>query len=145
MNATHKWAYHFHVNCLNGFRSASARDKHYEYCSSNVPMKVKMPSEKEKWTVNIVRKNIQLWFIDSCRFMASSFDWLPTWMMINARTLEKFVQKTNFLSLKSTKISIWTAGRIWRNKATIEKCILQKGKRERYHWSKLWTSIASLE
>ena len=37
------------MNCLNGFRTESARDKHYEYCSSNGHVKVKMPSEKEKW------------------------------------------------------------------------------------------------
>ena len=37
------------MNCLNGFRTKSARDKHYEYCSSNGHVKVKMPSEKEKW------------------------------------------------------------------------------------------------
>ena len=37
------------MNCLNGFRTESARDKHYEYCSSNGHVKVKMPTEKEKW------------------------------------------------------------------------------------------------
>ena len=37
------------MNCLNGFRTESARDKHYEYCSSNGHVKVKMPSEKEEW------------------------------------------------------------------------------------------------
>ena len=30
LNATHKGAYHFCMNCLNGFRTGSARDKHYE-------------------------------------------------------------------------------------------------------------------
>ena len=49
LNATHKGAYHFCMNCLNGFRTESARDKHYECCSSNGHVKVKMPSEKEKW------------------------------------------------------------------------------------------------
>ena len=49
LNATHKGAYHFCMNCLNGFWTASARDKHYEYCSSNGHVKVKMPTEKEKW------------------------------------------------------------------------------------------------
>ena len=29
LNATHKGAYNFCMNCLNGFRTASARDKHY--------------------------------------------------------------------------------------------------------------------
>ena len=47
--ATHKGAYHFCMNCLNGFRTASARDKHYEHCSSNGHLKVTMPTEKEKW------------------------------------------------------------------------------------------------
>ena len=49
LNATHKGAYHFCMNCLNGFRTASARDKHYEYCSSNGHVKVNMPTGKEKW------------------------------------------------------------------------------------------------
>ena len=49
LNATHKGAYHFCMNCLNGFRTESARDKHYEYCNSNGHVKVKMPTEKEKW------------------------------------------------------------------------------------------------
>ena len=33
LNATHKDAYHFYMNCLNGFRTESARDKHYEQWS----------------------------------------------------------------------------------------------------------------
>ena len=37
------------MNCLNGFRTASARDKHYEYCSSNGHVKINMPTEEEKW------------------------------------------------------------------------------------------------
>ena len=49
LNATHKGAYHFCMNCLNGFQTESARDKHYEYCSSNGHVKVQMPTEKEKW------------------------------------------------------------------------------------------------
>ena len=44
-----KGAYHFCVNCLNGFRTESARDKHYVYCSSNGEVNVKMPEEREKW------------------------------------------------------------------------------------------------
>ena len=48
LSATHKSAYHFCMNCLNGFRTEASRDKHYEYCSSNVHVKVKMPTEKEK-------------------------------------------------------------------------------------------------
>ena len=37
------------MSCLNGFWTASARDKHYEYCSTNVHVKVKMPSQEKKW------------------------------------------------------------------------------------------------
>ena len=48
LNANHKGAYHFCMNCLNGFRTASTRDKHYDYCSSNGHVKVKMPAKKEK-------------------------------------------------------------------------------------------------
>ena len=49
VNATHKGAYHFCMNCLNSFWTESARDKHYEYRSSNGHVKVKMSTEKEKW------------------------------------------------------------------------------------------------
>ena len=49
LNATRKGAYHFCMNCLNGFRTASARDKHYEYCSSNGHVKVNMFTEEKKW------------------------------------------------------------------------------------------------
>ena len=48
LNATHKGAYHFCMNCLNGFWTASARDKHYEYCSSNGHVKVNIPTEEKK-------------------------------------------------------------------------------------------------
>ena len=37
------------MNCLNGFRTDSARDKHYEYCSSNRHVRVSMPTEEENW------------------------------------------------------------------------------------------------
>ena len=49
LNGKTRRAYHFCMNCLNGFRTESARDKHSEYCSSNGHVKVKMPTEKEKW------------------------------------------------------------------------------------------------
>ena len=49
MNARHKGAYHFCMNCLNGFRTESARDKHYNYCLSHGEVNVKMPTEKDKW------------------------------------------------------------------------------------------------
>ena len=49
LNRKTKRAYHCCMNCLNGFRTESARDKHYEYCSSNGYVKVKMSTEKEKW------------------------------------------------------------------------------------------------
>ena len=45
LNSTHKGTYHFCMNCLNGFRTESTRDKHYEYCSNNGHVKVKMPTE----------------------------------------------------------------------------------------------------
>ena len=44
-----KRVYHFCMNCLNSFRTESARDKHYEYCSSKGHVKVNMPTEKKKW------------------------------------------------------------------------------------------------
>ena len=49
LNATHKGAYHFCMNCLKGFWTESARDKHYEYCSSNGHIRVRMSTEKEHW------------------------------------------------------------------------------------------------
>ena len=49
LNATRKGVYHFCMNCLNGFRTEPARDKHYEYCSGNGHVKVNMPTKKEKW------------------------------------------------------------------------------------------------
>ena len=49
LNGKTQHAYHYCMNCLNGFRTGSARDKHYEYCSSNGHVKVNMPNEKEKW------------------------------------------------------------------------------------------------
>ena len=49
LNGKSNCAYHFCMNCLNGFWTVSARDKYYECCSSNGHVKVKMASEKEKW------------------------------------------------------------------------------------------------
>ena len=49
LNGKTKRVYHYCMNCLTGFRTESARDKHYEYCSSNGHVKVKMPTKKEKW------------------------------------------------------------------------------------------------
>lgn len=49
LNATHKGAYRVCVNHLNGFRTESARDKLYDYCSSNGEVKVKMPRKKDEW------------------------------------------------------------------------------------------------
>ena len=43
-----KHTYQCCIYCLNNFRTTSARDKHYEYCSSNGHVKVNMPTEKEK-------------------------------------------------------------------------------------------------
>ena len=47
LNGKTKCTYHFCMNCLNGFRTESARDNHYEHCSSNGHVKVKMPTEKK--------------------------------------------------------------------------------------------------
>ena len=49
LNGKTKCAYHYCMNCLNGFWTASARDKHFEYCSSNGHVKVNMPTVEEKW------------------------------------------------------------------------------------------------
>ena len=49
LSATHKGAYHFCMNLLDSFWTESARDKYYEYCSSNSHAKVEMSTEKEKW------------------------------------------------------------------------------------------------
>ena len=65
LNATHKGAYHFCMNCLNGFWTESARDKHYQYCSSNSHVKVNMPTEKEKW-LKFYDEQHQLWFHLCC-------------------------------------------------------------------------------
>ena len=42
-----KRTYHYCMNCLNSFCTESARDKHYEYCSSNGHVMVNMPNEKK--------------------------------------------------------------------------------------------------
>ena len=49
LNGKTRHAYHYCINCFNGFRTESARDKHYEYCNSNGHVKVTMPTEKQKW------------------------------------------------------------------------------------------------
>ena len=49
LNGKTQHVYHYCINCLNGFRTGSARDKYYEYCSSNGHVNVKMPTEKVKW------------------------------------------------------------------------------------------------
>ena len=41
--------YHYYINCFNGFRTESAKDKHYDYCSSNGHVRVTKHTEKEKW------------------------------------------------------------------------------------------------
>ena len=49
LNGKTRRAYHFFMNCLNGFQTESARDKHYEHGSSNGDVKVNMPTEEKKW------------------------------------------------------------------------------------------------
>ena len=36
------------MNCFNGFRTASAREKHYGFCSSNNQVRVRTPYEEDK-------------------------------------------------------------------------------------------------
>ena len=49
LNGKTRHAYHFCMNCLNSFQTESASNKHYEYCSSDGHVKVKMPTGKEIW------------------------------------------------------------------------------------------------
>ena len=60
LNATHKGTYHFCMNCLNGFWTASARDKHYEYCSSNGHVKVNNPTEEKNFTMDSISLRFHL-------------------------------------------------------------------------------------
>ena len=45
LNGKTQHAYHYCINCLNRFRTASARDKHYEFCSNNGHAKVNVPTD----------------------------------------------------------------------------------------------------
>ena len=49
LNGKAQHTYHYCMNRLNDFHTESARDKHYEYCSSNGHVKIKMTTGKEKW------------------------------------------------------------------------------------------------
>ena len=49
LNGKTQHAYHYCMNCLNGFRTESARNKHYEHYSSNGHVKIKMPTGKKRW------------------------------------------------------------------------------------------------
>ena len=49
LNGKTRRAYHICMNCLNVFLTEPARDKHYEYCSSNGHIKVKVPTKKGIW------------------------------------------------------------------------------------------------
>ena len=44
LNGKSNRACHYGMNCLNGFRTISETDKHYEYCSTSCHVKVKMPT-----------------------------------------------------------------------------------------------------
>ena len=46
LNGKTQRGYHY---CMNCFRKASARDKRYEYCSSNGHVKVNIHTEQKKW------------------------------------------------------------------------------------------------
>ena len=51
--------------CLNGLRTESARDKHYEYSNLNCHVKVKMPTENENG-LNVIMDNINSRFHLCC-------------------------------------------------------------------------------
>ena len=49
-NANSRRAYHYCLNCLNGFRTESSRDKHYANCVDHDAVKIEMPwKEEDKW------------------------------------------------------------------------------------------------
>ena len=60
LNGKTRRAYHFGMNCFNGFRTASARDKHYEYCSSNGHVKVNNPTEEKNFTMDSISLRFHL-------------------------------------------------------------------------------------
>ena len=39
LNAIYARTYHFCINCLNGFHTALAGDKHFKYCGNDVHVK----------------------------------------------------------------------------------------------------------
>ena len=49
LNGKTQLTYHYCMSCRNGFRRGSTANKHYEHCSSNGHVRVKTPTEKEKW------------------------------------------------------------------------------------------------
>ena len=49
LNGKTRHAYHYCMNCLNGFRTESARSKHYEHGSSNGHVKINMLTEEKIW------------------------------------------------------------------------------------------------
>ena len=49
LNGKTRRAYHFCMNCFNGFQTELAKYKHYEYGSSNGHVKVNIPTEEKKW------------------------------------------------------------------------------------------------
>ena len=44
-NSKHKESQHFRNNCLQGFKTQESRDEHYEYCRSNEPVRIDMPTK----------------------------------------------------------------------------------------------------
>ena len=48
LNEKTQHTYHYCMNCLNGFRTASTRNKHDEHCSTNGHVKIKIPTENQK-------------------------------------------------------------------------------------------------
>ena len=49
LNGETQHGYRYCMNCLDGFWTGSARDKHYGYFSINGHANVNMPTGKEKW------------------------------------------------------------------------------------------------
>ena len=70
-----------------------------KYINFNVKINIKLAGVSNKDGIE-VRKNIQLRFIDSCRFMASSLDKLASNLNdVSVSTLGSFKRKIKFLGL----------------------------------------------
>ena len=69
-----------------------------KYISFNVKINVKITGLSDK-DGKEVGKNIQLRFIDNCRFMTQAqINWQAIWMIISVSTLKGFTRKRKFLT-----------------------------------------------